>query len=66
MTSPDEYENALREAEGKLKEATTADDVRGVWRKHFGTVGHRALGRLLVGRSADEQLARRARRSEEK
>ncbi len=64
MTSPDEYETALREAERDLKEATTAEDVRQVWRKHFGTVGHRALGRLLVGRSADEQLARRAKRSE--
>lgn len=66
MTSPAEYENALREAERELNGATTAEDVRKVWRKHFGMVGHRALGRLLVGRSADEQLARRARRSEEK
>jgi hypothetical protein len=65
MTAPDEYESALREAERDLKEAGTADDVRRIWRKHFGTVGHRALGRLLVGRSADEQLARRAKRSEE-
>lgn len=64
MTSPEEYGSALREAERELTAATTADDVRRTWRKHFGKLGHRALGRLLLGRSADEQLARRSARSE--
>jgi len=64
MTSPAEYESALREAARELAEAATADDVRRIWRKHFGTLGHRALGRLLLGRSADELLVRRAGRSE--
>lgn len=64
MTSPDEYESALRAAERELQEAATADDVRRIWRKHFGTLGHRALGRLLLGRSADELLARRGGRGE--
>jgi hypothetical protein len=64
MTSPDEYESALRETERELADAATADDVRRIWRKHFGVLGHRALGRLLLGRPADELLARRASRSE--
>ncbi len=64
MTSPAEYESALREAERDLAEAATAADVRRIWQKHFGTLGHRALGRLLLGRSGDELLARRAGRSE--
>lgn len=64
MTSPAEYESALREAERDLASAATADDIRSVWRKHFGVLGHRALGRLLLGRSAQELLARRSTRAE--
>jgi hypothetical protein len=64
VTTSVEYENALRAAERDLKSAATAEDVRNVWRKHFGIVGHRTLGRLLVGRSADDQLTRRASRAE--
>ena len=63
MTSSSEYESALREAGRELVEATTAEDVRRTWRKHFGTLGHRALGRLLLGRSAEELPARRTERS---
>lgn len=62
MTTQPEYEQTLREAERELGKAQTADDVRRIWRKYFGTLGHRALGRLLVGRSADELLARRGAR----
>ncbi len=62
MTSPEEYSSALREAAQELASAATADDVRHVWRKHYGTLGHRTLGRLLLGRSADDLLARRAAR----
>ena len=50
MTSEGEYEETLRGAERELRESQTADDVRRIWRKYFGTLGHRALGRLLVGR----------------
>jgi hypothetical protein len=64
MTTEAEYEVALRAAERELSQAASAEDVRSVWRKHFGTVGHRALGRLLLGRSAAEQLERRAERGE--
>ncbi len=64
MTSPPEYESALREAERELAKAATAADVRRIWQKDFGTLGHRTLGRLLLGRSADELLARRAERHE--
>lgn len=65
MTSEGEYEQTLREAERDIREAKTADDVRRIWRQYFGTLGHRALGRLLVGRSADELLARRGARERE-
>ena len=54
MTSTADFDHALREAERELREAQTADDVRRIWRKHFDTLGHRSLGRLLTGRSAHE------------
>jgi hypothetical protein len=33
--------------------------VRRIWSKHYLVVGHRALGRLLLGRGAGELVARR-------
>ncbi len=58
----EEYEAAVKDAERALKQAQTADDIRGVWRKHTGSLGHRTLGRLLLGQSADRLLDRRAER----
>ena len=64
MTTNAEHESALREAAQELTSAATAQDVRRIWNKHFSILGHRTLGRLLLGRSADELLDRRAARSE--
>jgi hypothetical protein len=62
MTTDAEYEAAIKDAEQALKQAQTADDVRSVWRKHTGSLGHRTLGRLLMGQSAERLLDRRAER----
>jgi len=62
MTTDDEYEVAIKDAEQSLKQAQTADDVRNVWRKHTGSLGHRTLGRLLMGQSAERLLDRKADR----
>lgn len=62
MADEQEYQTALRTAARELDAATTAADVRRVWRTHVGVLGHRALGRLLLGRPAEELLARRAER----
>jgi hypothetical protein len=59
MATDDEYEVAIKNAEQALRQAQTADDVRGVWRKHTGSLGHRTLGRLLMGQSAERLLDRR-------
>ena len=64
MTATPEYEAALRQAEQEMQQAQTADDIRGAWRRHFGVLGHRTLGRLLLGRPAQELLSRREARSE--
>jgi hypothetical protein len=62
MATEEEYEAAIKSAERDLKAARTADDVRGVWRAHTGTLGHRTLGRLLLGQSSERLLDRRAER----
>ena len=54
-----DYDLTMREAEKALREARTADDVRNIWRKHVAALGHRTLGRLLMGRHAAELLAKR-------
>lgn len=54
-----DYELTLREAEKALRAARTADDIRNAWKKHLAALGHRTLGRLLLGRTAAEIVARR-------
>jgi len=63
MPTEDEYEAALTAASKDLASASTADDVRKVWRAHMGTLGHRMLGRLLLGQSLDRLLERRQLRA---
>lgn len=61
---PEAVAALLRQAEAELRDARTADDVRTIWRKYYLTVGHRKLGRLLIGRRADQILASGARERE--
>jgi hypothetical protein len=53
-----DYDLTLREAEKALRSAQTSDDIRNAWRKYI-VLGHRTLGRLLLGRSAAELIAKR-------
>jgi len=59
MPDIEEQVEALHGAEKELNAAKSADDVRTVWRKYYLTIGHRKLGRLLIGRTADQILAGR-------
>jgi hypothetical protein len=59
MPDIEEQVETLHAAEKELKAAQSADDVRAVWRKYYLTIGHRKLGRLLIGRTADQILAGR-------
>jgi hypothetical protein len=54
-----DYEVAVRDAEKALAQARTADDIRNAWKRYMGVLGHRTLGRLLLGRRAVELLAKR-------
>jgi hypothetical protein len=58
-----DYDLTIREAEKALRAAQTADDVRNAWKKYI-TLGHRTLGRLLIGRPASEIIAKRDRDGE--
>jgi hypothetical protein len=65
MTMPvEETEALLKQAEKELDGAKTADEIRQIWRKYYLQIGHRSLGRLLLGRSAEEIVARRRSRQE--
>jgi len=66
MTMPvEETEALLKKAEQELDGAKTADEIRQTWRKYYLQVGHRNLGRILIGRAADEIIARRRSRGQE-
>lgn len=59
MTVAVDYQLTLREAEKALQNARTADDIRNTWKRYNSALGHRTLGRLLLGRTAAELVARR-------
>ena len=63
MTMNAEYEAAAQSAAREIEQAQTADDVRRIWKKYYLTLGHRSLGRLLLGHSAIELVARHDARS---
>jgi hypothetical protein len=59
----EEYETSLLAADKALREAASAADVREVWKAHLGALGHRTLGRLLLGQDVNRMLDRRAERA---
>ena len=63
MTTDEEYEATIKAAEQELNQAQSADDIRNVWKKYSGTLGHRTLGRLLTGMSSERILTRREERA---
>jgi hypothetical protein len=57
LTVAADYDLTIREAEKALQGAQTAGDIRNAWKKYNSTLGHRTLGRLLLGRTAAELIA---------
>ena len=64
VTTDAEYETTLKTAEKALNGAQTAEDIRHIWKENSGALGHRTLGRLLMGTPASRHLERRAARAE--
>jgi len=56
FNSPEEERTYLTNVKADLDGAQTKADVVEVWKRHYLTIGHRKLGRLLIGRSLDEVL----------
>lgn len=55
----EEYETLATEAETALSEAKTKEEVASVWQKFYLSLGHKALGRMLLGKTAAELAERR-------
>lgn len=56
FNSPEEERAYLTNVKTELDNAQTKADVADVWKRHYLTIGHRKLGRLLIGRPLDEVL----------
>lgn len=54
----EELETQLQTAAEELKDLESANDVRKWWNKHYYSLGHKRLGRLLLGQSVERLLER--------
>ncbi len=62
FASPDEEREYLAKVKSELDACQTREDVVQVWRAHYLKIGHRKLGRLLLGRGVEDVT--RGRRGE--
>ena len=54
----EELETKIQAAADELAELETANDVRRWWNRHYYGLGHKRLGRLLLGQSVERLLER--------
>ena len=54
----EELETKIQAAADELQELETANDVRRWWNTHYYALGHKRLGRLLLGQSVERLLER--------
>ncbi len=54
FASPDEERAYLAGVKDELDRCESKSDVVDVWKRHYLKIGHRKLGRLLLGRPIDE------------
>ncbi len=54
FASAEEERAYLEQVKADLDRAQSKDEVVAVWREHYLRIGHRKLGRLLLGRSVAE------------
>jgi len=54
-----EFEASIAKVQRELKRCRTIPEIRELWQRWYPGIGHRALGRLLVGWTVDELVARR-------
>ena len=56
--NPEDLEAQLQAAADEMKNLETANDVKKWWIKHYYALGHKRLGRLLLGQSVERLLER--------
>lgn len=56
--NPEELETQLQTAADELQNLESATDVKKWWSKHYYGLGHKRLGRLLLGQSVERLLER--------
>lgn len=59
FASPAEEREYLAKVKAELDACQSKADVVRVWKAHYLKIGHRKLGRLLLGRSVDELVKSR-------
>lgn len=57
--TPEQEREYLVSVKTELDQSQTKAEVVDVWKRHYLTVGHRKLGRLLIGRPLEEVLRAR-------
>jgi hypothetical protein len=59
FASPDEEREYVTKAKAELDRCETKAEVIEVWKRHYLTLGHKKLGRLLLDRPVGEILKAR-------
>jgi hypothetical protein len=59
FASEDEEREYLAKVKGELEAARTREEVVQVWRAHYLRIGHRKLGRLLLGQTVADGMRKR-------
>ena len=54
----EELEPKIQAAADELQELESANDIRKWWNRHYYALGHKRLGRLLLGQSVERLLER--------
>ncbi len=54
FASPGEEREYLATVQAELDRCGTKAEIIDVWKRHYLKIGHRKLGRLLLGRPIDE------------
>ncbi len=55
----------VRGIKSELDGASSKPEIAALWKRHYLIVGHKILGRLLIGKSPEDAIARRKGKSDE-
>ena len=64
MAEAEDIEPILKQAAAELSTLQTVAELRAWWQKYYLLLGHRRLGRLLIGRPVDSLVGGREREAD--